>query len=87
VVLFLLPHLVPDLGTRALAVRLATGLTYVAVCLGLAGLSYRMVEQPGQALGRRLSRKIDSNRSPAPVTATQRAAPGTGRDENAPRSV
>ncbi len=87
VVLFLLPHVVPDLGTQPLAVRVATGLTYLVVCLGLAWISYRIVEQPGQALGRRLHRKIDISRSPAPVTATQRAAPGTGRDENAPRSV
>jgi peptidoglycan/LPS O-acetylase OafA/YrhL len=87
IVLFLLPRIVPDLGTRTFAVRIAVGLGYLAVVLALAWLSYRMVELPGQALGRRLT----SRRAPQPVAVpavtTQRAAPGTGRGENARESV
>lgn len=62
VVLFQIPRIVPDLATRTPAVRLATALTYLAVVLALAWLSYRLIELPGQALGRRLTARL----APAP---------------------
>ena len=58
VVLFLIPRIIPDLAAHTPAVRLATGLAYFAVVLALAWLSYRMVELPGQALGRRLTARL-----------------------------
>ncbi|MBL7259039.1 acyltransferase family protein [Paractinoplanes lichenicola] len=87
IVLFLLPRIVPDLGTQPLPVRVITGLAYLASVLGLAWLSYRIVERPAQRLGRRLLDKIDTRHPPPPIPATQRAAPGTGRGENARESV
>ncbi|MCO8270097.1 acyltransferase [Actinoplanes sp. TRM 88003] len=83
VVLFLIPRLVPDLGTQTLPIRVAAGVAYVIVVLMLAAISYRMVEQPGLALGRRLTSKID----PPRCFRTERAAPGTGRGDITPRSV
>nr|WP_221379371.1 acyltransferase [Actinoplanes polyasparticus] len=82
-VLFMIPRVVPDLGTQALPIRAASGVAYVIVMLLLAAISYRMVEQPGQALGRRLISKID----PALCAPTQRAAPRTGRGDNTRESV
>ena len=58
VVLILISRIVPDLASRTPAVRLAAGLTYLAVVLALAWLTYRMVELPGQALGRRLTARL-----------------------------
>ncbi|MEV6851245.1 acyltransferase [Actinoplanes sp. NPDC051411] len=81
IVLGLIPRLIPGLPSHSLAVRLAVGVTYLAVAITLAWLSYRFVEIPGQALGRRLTAR------PAPVLVAQRAAPGTGRGENARESV
>jgi peptidoglycan/LPS O-acetylase OafA/YrhL len=74
-VLFLLPHLIPDLGTRPAAVRVAAGLGCLAAVIGLAWLSYRIVELPGRRL------------AAAPFVNTQRAAPRTGQGENPRRSV
>jgi peptidoglycan/LPS O-acetylase OafA/YrhL len=71
IVLFLLPHIIPDLGTRPAAVRAVAALGYLAGVIGLAWLSYRIVEKPAAAL-------------PA---NTLRAAPGTVQGENTPRSV
>ncbi|WP_250035391.1 acyltransferase family protein [Paractinoplanes maris] len=65
-VLFMIPRVVPELGTRPLPIRVATGLTYVAIVLILAALSYRMVERPGQALGRSLLHPIGKPRSSPP---------------------
>lgn len=87
VVLFLLPHIVPSVGTQTLPIRVLTGLSYLAVVLALAALSYRMVEQPGVTLGHHLARKIEKSSPPDPRPATQRAAPGTGRGENRRESV
>jgi len=87
IVLFLIPRAVPDLGTRTPLVRAATGLAYLIVVLGLAWASYRMVELPGQALGRRLVARLSHRPATGPHLATQRAAPGTGRGENARESV
>jgi peptidoglycan/LPS O-acetylase OafA/YrhL len=83
VILLFLPRLVPHLENQPFPVRLAAGLAYLVVALGAAHLSYRIVEQPGQALGRRLTAR------PALATklATQRAVSGTGRGENTRQSV
>ncbi|MGK5685342.1 acyltransferase family protein [Actinoplanes sp. URMC 104] len=83
IVLFLLPHVVPDPGTQPLPVRMVTALAYLAIALALAEASYRIVEQPAQ----RLLHKINTAGAPRPITATQRAAPGTGRGENTRESV
>ena len=83
VILLFLPRIIPNLETQPFPVRLAAGLGYLAVALGVAWLSYRIVEQPGQDLGRRLTaRPVLSTR-----LATQRAAAGTSRGENARQSV
>ncbi|MBM2619901.1 acyltransferase [Actinoplanes sp. LDG1-06] len=87
VVLFLLPRIIPDGGTRPAPIALLTGLAYLIAVLGLAALTYRIVEQPGQELGRRLMHKIDTYRAPRPNPATQRAATRTRRDENTRESV
>ncbi|WP_250003929.1 acyltransferase [Actinoplanes sp. M2I2] len=86
-VLFLMPRLVPEIGTATLPIRVAAGLTYVILVLALAGLSYRMVEQPGQALGRHLLRAIDTHPPRHRQTTTERAASGTRRGENSRESV
>ena len=87
VLLFMIARLVPDLGTQSAPVRVAVGLGYLAAALLLAWLSYRIVELPGQELGRRLTAKIDPRPVARPIPTTQRAAPATGRGENARESV
>ncbi|WP_127503485.1 acyltransferase family protein [Actinoplanes solisilvae] len=82
IVLFLLPHIVPALGTQPVAIRVLTGISYLIAVLALAGLSYRIVEQPGVNLGRRLTRKIDISVAGDPPPTTESAAAGTGRGEN-----
>jgi peptidoglycan/LPS O-acetylase OafA/YrhL len=54
VVLLLLMRAVPDFAALPGPLRVALGLGYLAVVLGLAWISYRVVEVPAQALGRRL---------------------------------
>jgi peptidoglycan/LPS O-acetylase OafA/YrhL len=81
VVLFLIPRVIPDLPSHRPLVRLVVGAAYLAVVITLAWLSYRFVEMPGQALGRRLTAR------PIPIFATQRAAPRTGRGEFERESV
>ncbi|MCY1139503.1 acyltransferase [Actinoplanes sp. Pm04-4] len=83
VVLFMIPRLVPDLGTQGLPTRVAAGVAYVIIVLTLAAIGYRIVEQPGQALGRRLAARIDASHLPH----TQSAAPRTTRGDNARESV
>ena len=78
VVLMLLGRLVPGLAERPLPVRLAVGVVFLALALGMAWVSYRMVEMPARRLGRR----IDTRRG-----ATQRAAARTRRGENVRTSV
>ncbi|GAA0502038.1 hypothetical protein Ade02nite_37910 [Paractinoplanes deccanensis] len=56
VVLFQLPRLIPGLASQPLTLRLATGAGYLTAALVLAWISYRLVELPGQALGRRLTK-------------------------------
>jgi peptidoglycan/LPS O-acetylase OafA/YrhL len=87
IVLFLLPRLVPNLGTRPVEIRALVGLAYLAAVLGLAWLAYRMVELPGQALGRRLTAGRTPRPARIPEFAAQRAAPGTGQGENERQSV
>jgi peptidoglycan/LPS O-acetylase OafA/YrhL len=87
VVLFLLPRVVPALGTQTVPIRVLTGLSYLAVVLALAALSYRMVEQPGVTLGHRLTRKIELSAPDRSGPATESAVAGTGRGENRPESV
>jgi peptidoglycan/LPS O-acetylase OafA/YrhL len=81
VVLGQVTRLVPDLSARPGPVRLAVGAVFVLLAVGVAGLCYRFVELPAQALGRRILR------SRVRPIATQRAAPHTGRGENGKRSV
>ena len=78
VVLMLLGRLVPGVAERPLPVRLAVGVVFLALALGMAWVSYRMVEMPARRLGRR----IDTRRG-----ATQRAAARTRRGENVRTSV
>ncbi|GIE95105.1 hypothetical protein Ari01nite_25700 [Paractinoplanes rishiriensis] len=87
IVLFLLPRVVPDLGTRPGAVRVLVGFAYLVVVIVVAWLAYRMVELPGQALGRRLTARLEPRPPRTPVFATQRASPGTGRGQNERQSV
>ncbi|XVU21742.1 acyltransferase family protein [Actinoplanes sp. CA-054009] len=83
VLLFLMLRIVPELGTQPVPVRLLAGVTYLTGAIGLAWLSYRMVELPAQ----RLARRIASGEPARPITATERALPGTGRGENRRQSV
>jgi peptidoglycan/LPS O-acetylase OafA/YrhL len=81
IALGVLVRLIPDLPSHSAGVRVVAGLAYSGVALALAWLSYRYLEMPGQALGRRLTPR------PALILATQRAAPGTGRGDNERESV
>ena len=74
---------IPELGTRPPAQRVVAGLTYLAAALGLAWLSYRMVELRGQALGRAIAGRT----APPPIPATLSTFPGTRRGENRRESV
>jgi peptidoglycan/LPS O-acetylase OafA/YrhL len=73
VVLMLLVRLLPGLADRPVGVRLAAGAACLAVALTVAWTSYRLVEVPGQRLGRWMD--------------TQRAVPRTARGENVGASV
>jgi peptidoglycan/LPS O-acetylase OafA/YrhL len=77
-VLVLIARIVPDLASHAPGVRLAAGLAYLAAALGLAWLSYRMVELPGQALGRRLTARLAPAR-PSPPPSVPHPARGGAR--------
>jgi peptidoglycan/LPS O-acetylase OafA/YrhL len=81
VVLGQVTRALPHLGERPVLVRIAVGLLFLQLALGVAALSHRWVELPGQALGRRILRPRG-----API-ATQRAVPRTGRGENGIGSV
>jgi peptidoglycan/LPS O-acetylase OafA/YrhL len=58
VVLMLVTLLVPHLADRALPVRALVGAAFLVLSLGAAWLSYRLVELPAQALGRRVVRAL-----------------------------
>jgi peptidoglycan/LPS O-acetylase OafA/YrhL len=85
VVLYLIPRIIPDLASHTPAVRLATGLTYLAVVLALAWISYRMVELPGQALGRRLTARLARPPLPAPPSVPHPARGGARTGARASR--
>ncbi|MGX6603762.1 acyltransferase family protein [Micromonosporaceae bacterium Da 78-11] len=78
--------------------RLGLGIAFAVLTAGLAWISYRYVEKPGQALGNRVLRWLDTRlgpdrarRAPDPsATArntTQSAVPDTGRIEMSRTSV
>ncbi|GAA2646807.1 acyltransferase family protein [Paractinoplanes durhamensis] len=87
VLLFQVVRIVPDIGKSAGVIRVAVGLAYVIVALGVAWVAYRMVEIPGQRLGRKLTARLDPRPIPASSIATQRAATATGQGENERQSV
>jgi peptidoglycan/LPS O-acetylase OafA/YrhL len=68
VVLMLVTRLLPHLDERPAPVRVAAGAAFLVLAVGLAWLSYRFVELPGQALGRRVVRAL--GRRPGPSVAT-----------------
>jgi peptidoglycan/LPS O-acetylase OafA/YrhL len=93
-VLFVLSRIFPAPAGRSIAATVGIGLLFALVTLVLSGLSYRLVELPGQALGRRVLRALDRRLGPdgggpwrSGRIATQRAVPGTGRGENVRASV
>ncbi|MCA2219455.1 acyltransferase family protein [Jidongwangia harbinensis] len=85
VVLQVAHRAVPGLADRPAAVRIAVAAAVLVVALGVAGLSYRVVERPAQALGRRVQRRFEPGDRPR--IATQRAATRTGGRQNRPGSV
>jgi peptidoglycan/LPS O-acetylase OafA/YrhL len=87
VVLFLIPRVLPHLGTQPVAIRAGAGLAYLVVVLGLVSLAYQMVELPGQRLGRRLTAGREPRPDPVAPLTTQRVLPRTGRGENERQSV
>jgi peptidoglycan/LPS O-acetylase OafA/YrhL len=87
VVLFLIPRVIPHLGTQPWPIRVGAGLAYLGIVVGLATLAYHMVELPGQRLGRRLTARPAPGPGPEGRFTTQRASPDTGRGENARQSV
>jgi peptidoglycan/LPS O-acetylase OafA/YrhL len=74
-------RLVPDLDDRPVPVRLAFAAAFLVVALVCARLSYRWIELPAQAFGRRLLRDREVR------VATQRGVARTGRGENGAGSV
>jgi peptidoglycan/LPS O-acetylase OafA/YrhL len=87
IVLFVVPRVVPDSASHDPVVRVAIGAVYLVVVLLLAWLSYRMVELPGQALGRRLTAAPGPPAPSAPPITTQRVVARTGQGENERESV
>ncbi|GAA0556984.1 acyltransferase [Paractinoplanes ferrugineus] len=87
IVLSMVPRVIPDIGNAAGVFRVAVGFTYVIVALGVAHLAYRMVERPGQALGRKLTARLSPRPPLASLLATQRAVTATGQGENRRQSV
>jgi peptidoglycan/LPS O-acetylase OafA/YrhL len=81
VVLVVVGRFVPGLADRPVGVRIAVGAASLALVLAVAWASYRLVELPGQALGRRLAATRGA------MIATQRAAPRTGQGQNRSGSV
>jgi peptidoglycan/LPS O-acetylase OafA/YrhL len=81
VVLGQVTRAVPHLDKQQPLVRVAVGIVFLQLAIGVAALSHRWVELPAQALGRRILRSRD-----VPI-ATQRAMPRTGRGENGTGSV
>jgi peptidoglycan/LPS O-acetylase OafA/YrhL len=66
-ILLVVVRTLPGLAYRPVGVRLAAGVAVLALALAVAWAAYRMIERPGQRLGRWI--------------ATERAVPRTGRGE------
>ncbi|RZU48533.1 peptidoglycan/LPS O-acetylase OafA/YrhL [Krasilnikovia cinnamomea] len=89
VVLGQVVRFVPDLAHRPAPQRCLVGAVFLLLALGVAAVSQRVVERPGQALGRRLLRALEGAPGPprsVPFT-TERAAPRTRRRQDTRRSV
>jgi peptidoglycan/LPS O-acetylase OafA/YrhL len=70
IVLVLLLRIVPDPYARPPLVRVGIAVVFLAVALGAAWTSYRLVERPAQAWGRRLDARWSGSRAarvPAPA--------------------
>jgi peptidoglycan/LPS O-acetylase OafA/YrhL len=63
-----------DPRTRPLPTQAGLAVVYVAVVLAMSWLTYRAVERPTQALGRRLARSL----SREPAKSPQRTEISTG---------
>ena len=59
VLLYVARHYVPDLGQRSLAVQVLGAGVYFAVLFTWVAWAYRLVERPGQEVGRRVARALD----------------------------
>ncbi|MEV4344679.1 acyltransferase [Actinoplanes sp. NPDC049596] len=70
VLLFLIVRLIPDLGTGPAPTRALAGVTYLCGAIGLAWISYRMVELPARAL---------ASKVPPPPPSVPRRAHGGAR--------
>jgi peptidoglycan/LPS O-acetylase OafA/YrhL len=85
IALLLFVNLLPDAYARPLPARVAIGVGFVAVSLAAAWLSYRFVERPAQALGRRLGAWLDARLGadagprPTPALRPRQEAPDAGR--------
>jgi peptidoglycan/LPS O-acetylase OafA/YrhL len=87
-VLMMLAWLVPDLAGRPVPARAVAAVAFLVVALGVAALSYRWIEVPGQALGRRIAARLD--RSPithSPTIMTERVATRMAGGEKVGASV
>jgi peptidoglycan/LPS O-acetylase OafA/YrhL len=87
-VVMVLARILPGLADRPPLVRAGAAVAFLVVTLGVAWASYRLVERPGQALGRRILLRIE----PPPVPArdritTVRAVARTAQGENVGASV
>ena len=70
IVLVVLLRILPEPYARPPLVRVGIGVAFLGVALGAAWTSYRLVERPAQALGRRLDARWASPRAgrvPAPT--------------------
>ncbi|HET6529849.1 MAG TPA: acyltransferase [Actinoplanes sp.] len=78
VVLSAFGRLVPHLAGRPLEIRLVVGVAFLVTALAVAETSYRLVELPGQRLGRRLAGSGPSSRGAAEAAGTERHVPAGG---------
>jgi peptidoglycan/LPS O-acetylase OafA/YrhL len=70
IVLLVVLRVLPEAYTRPPLVRVGIGVAFIAVALGAAWTSYRLVERPAQNLGRRLDARWTgpgAERVPAPA--------------------
>ena len=85
VVLYLMLPLLPDAGMHGVMSRAAAGVAYLIVALLAAWLAYRMVELPGQRLGRRLTAGPEPHRLVPPRSVPRRERAGARTDAGASR--